>query len=170
MKFTLSPKVRGAQTPVFHEGSAGIDLITPVDIVFPIHAPFPCQFVVDTGVIIDLEQDDRHYFILPRSSWSKLNLRIANTVGLIDYGYRGPQDTLKVVVERSSPILTRIVSPDFEVRYDARSETLDQVAFRAGDRFCQIVIMQHVQDSFNYVPFDDWSINTSRGGFGSTGK
>lgn len=218
MKFTLHPNVPGAQTPIGHAGSAGIDLITPVDIILPDHIDGPVQFVVDTGVIIDLEDPQLYYQILPRSSWSKLNLRLANTVGVIDYAYRGPNDTIKVVIERSSPVIHRMKkrwdlldwmdANDYDYRgyddnwpiagnmhkivkmvpehlrqfvvYNEEKDTwhfdeiertrLDEVPFKAGERFCQIVVMRHENTGLNYVPYDSWGHTTSRGGFGSTGK
>jgi len=168
IKFTLSPNVPNAQKPVFNAGSAGIDLITPVDIIFPEGYKYPLQFVVDTGVIVDLGEDTRHFIIYPRSSWAGLNLRIANTVGVIDHKYRGERDTLKVVVERTAATLRRVITvPD---GIGVEHTKLPELVYKAGERFCQIVILNHVDDGFQYVPFDYWPHKTNRGGFGSTGK
>lgn len=68
----------------FHEGDAGLDLYVLEDTVIrpgetkPIHLGIACE-----------PGDGRAYFLLPRSSISKTPLRLANSVGLIDGGYRG---------------------------------------------------------------------------------
>ena len=72
----------------YHEGDSGLDLFCPNDIL------------VKSGetVKIDLEircealKDNRNnvsYYLYPRSSIVKTPLRLANSVGIIDAGYRG---------------------------------------------------------------------------------
>ena len=72
----------------YHEGDSGLDLFCPKDIL------------VKSGetVKIDLEircealKDNRNnvsYYLYPRSSIVKTPLRLANSVGIIDSGYRG---------------------------------------------------------------------------------
>jgi len=67
----------------FHDGDAGIDLFIPQNINFkpketiPIHMNIAC------------EMDGKPFFLLPRSSISKTPLRLSNSIGLIDAGYRG---------------------------------------------------------------------------------
>ncbi len=72
----------------YHEGDSGLDLFCPNDIL------------VKSGetVKIDLEircealKDNRNnvsYYLYPRSSIAKTPLRLANSVGIIDAGYRG---------------------------------------------------------------------------------
>lgn len=68
----------------FHEGDAGLDLyvldeltIQPGDTA-AIHLGISCE-----------PEDGRAYFLMPRSSISKTPLRMANSIGLIDGGYRG---------------------------------------------------------------------------------
>ncbi len=68
----------------FHEGDAGLDLYVLEDVTIapgetrPIHLGIACEPV-----------DGRAYFLMPRSSISKTPLRMANSIGLIDGGYRG---------------------------------------------------------------------------------
>jgi dUTP pyrophosphatase len=68
----------------FHEGDAGLDLYVIEDTVVgpgetkPIHLGIACE-----------PEDGRAYFLMPRSSISKTPLRMANSIGLIDGGYRG---------------------------------------------------------------------------------
>ena len=72
----------------YHEGDSGLDLFCPNDIL------------VKSGetVKIDLEircealnnnRNNVSYYLYPRSSIVKTPLRLANSVGIIDAGYRG---------------------------------------------------------------------------------
>lgn len=68
----------------FHDGDAGLDL-------FIIH-----EQTVDPGETVKLHlqiacenEENIPYLLMPRSSISKTPLRLANSIGLIDPGYRG---------------------------------------------------------------------------------
>ena len=68
----------------FHEGDAGLDLyVLDAMTIQPgetkaIHLGISCE-----------PENGRAYFLMPRSSISKTPLRMANSIGLIDGGYRG---------------------------------------------------------------------------------
>ncbi len=68
----------------FHSGDAGLDLFVPNDVTIggqttaPIHLKVACEM-----------EGGRPYLLLPRSSIVKTPLRLANSIGLIDGGYRG---------------------------------------------------------------------------------
>ncbi|MCH7731264.1 MAG: dUTP diphosphatase [Candidatus Marinimicrobia bacterium] len=68
----------------FHRGDAGLDLFVVEETTIepgetkPIHHKISCESV-----------DDVPYFLIPRSSISKTPLRMSNSIGLIDGGYRG---------------------------------------------------------------------------------
>jgi len=74
----------------YNEGDSGLDLFFPSDITLKYG---------DCGVKVDLEVqceglDDSternvSYYLYPRSSISKTPIRMANSVGIIDAGYRG---------------------------------------------------------------------------------
>jgi dUTP pyrophosphatase len=97
----------------FHEGDAGLDLyilddltIQPGDTV-AIHLGISCE-----------PEDGRAYFMMPRSSISKTPLRMANSIGLIDGGYRGELiamvDNIKnepYTVEKGQRLF-QVVAPD----------------------------------------------------------
>jgi dUTP pyrophosphatase len=68
----------------FHEGDAGLDLYVLEDITIE---PGETK-AIKLGVACEPE-DGRAYFLMPRSSISKTPLRLANSIGLIDGGYRG---------------------------------------------------------------------------------
>jgi dUTP pyrophosphatase len=64
-------------------GDAGYDLIVPERIVVPARA---LAFTIDHKVRCAA---DSSFFLVPRSSISKTPLRMANSIGIIDVGYRG---------------------------------------------------------------------------------
>ena len=68
----------------FHDGDAGLDLYVLEDITFD---PGETKLI---KLGISCEPDDgRAYYLFPRSSISKTPLRMSNSIGLIDGGYRG---------------------------------------------------------------------------------
>ena len=72
----------------FHQGDAGYDLFVPNDIIFENEGT---QFI-DFGIkceMIDENNNPMSYYLYPRSSISKTPLIMANSVGIIDAGYRG---------------------------------------------------------------------------------
>ena len=68
----------------FHEGDAGLDLYVLEDIYFEAGETKTLKM----GISCEPE-DGKAYYLLPRSSISKTPLRMANSIGLIDGGYRG---------------------------------------------------------------------------------
>ena len=68
----------------FHAGDAGLDLFVIEDQVIPAKSthPIPLQIACENV-------DNKAYYLFPRSSISKTPLRLANSIGLIDGGYRG---------------------------------------------------------------------------------
>ncbi len=68
----------------FHDGDAGLDLYVIEDTHFEPGETRP----VKLGIACEPE-DNHAYYLFPRSSISKTPLRMANSIGLIDGGYRG---------------------------------------------------------------------------------
>jgi len=98
-----------------YQNDSGVDLYCPEDVVVPAKS---LGFVIDLGVaaeVYTLKGDwyqnvvtmgrDRYvkrnlgYWILPRSSIGKTPLRLSNSIGLVDSGYRGE---LKAIVDNHS--------------------------------------------------------------------
>tara|TARA_B100000795_G_scaffold264463_1_gene244988 strand:+ start:1054 stop:1596 length:543 start_codon:yes stop_codon:yes gene_type:complete len=78
----------------YHAGDSGLDLFTPFDVEFKPHElgkivdlKISCEFY-DTEKC-SLHHQYKSYYLYPRSSLSKTPLRMANSVGIIDAGYRG---------------------------------------------------------------------------------
>ena len=77
----------------YHEGDSGLDLFINETITVPANV---LSFKIDTGISCEAfedksKQQNISYFLYPRSSMgAKTPLRLSNSIGLIDSGYRGP--------------------------------------------------------------------------------
>jgi|TARA_B110000305_G_C18966454_1_gene415077 dUTP pyrophosphatase len=124
------------------------------------------QYHTDLYIEPCIDETVYHTNIFPRSSISKYNLILANSIGLIDAGYRGellvrfkyiyqPEDMFISVhgQQTSTPLFTKV--------------NMDSIYSR-GDRIGQLVIAETQTVEFEIV---DELTNTDRGdgGFGSTG-
>ena len=124
----------------FHPGDSGLDIyIIENQIINP-------GETIRLKLGISCENlDAKSYFLMPRSSISKTPLRLANSVGLIDAGYRGE---IMAAVDNIK---------DFAYEVEI------------GQRLFQIVAMD---GSAIHFELSDHLSETTRGadGFGSTGK
>ena len=124
----------------FHDGDAGLDVyIINEQTVQPdettlIHLQIACE-----------SEDGRPYLLMPRSSIAKTPLRLCNSIGLIDGGYRGE---IMAVVDNIKK---------------------DPYTLRPGQRLFQLVSPD--LSAIKFIIVDKLS-DTSRGsgGFGSTGE
>ena len=124
----------------FYEGDAGLDLyIVSKQTIDPnestlIHLGISCENL-----------DNKPYMLMPRSSIAKTPLRLSNSVGLIDAGYRG------------------------EIM--AAVDNIKNIPFtlEVGQRLFQLVGMDGSEINFELVENLSTSSRGS-GGFGSTGK
>ena len=123
-----------------HLTDSGFDLVCPAEVMVPARS----TVFVDLGVRTMREGSNCGYYLYPRSSLSKTPLRLANSVGIIDAGYRG---TLKAAVDNTS-------DADYTIR--------------RGDRLFQICLPTLEPFAVLFAPV---SRDTERGegGFGSTG-
>jgi len=77
-----------------HPGDVGIDLVFPSDISI---GPNEVSFKIDLMVAVQCLDVtaiknrfvDQPFFVVPRSSIVKTALRLSNSIGIIDAGYRG---------------------------------------------------------------------------------
>lgn len=131
-----------AQVPTYaHDSDAAADMYALEDITIQ---PHKHGIPVKTGVHIQLPEG-WVAFVLPRSSMgAKTPLRLSNSVGVIDSGYRG------------------------EVRaiYDNISD--DPYEIHKGDRIAQMLVMPSYRFKANVVDSLEDS-DRGEGGFGSTG-
>ena len=68
----------------FHDGDAGLDLYILENLIFK---PNDTK-LIKLGISCE-PLDGKAYYLMPRSSISKTPLRMSNSIGLIDGGYRG---------------------------------------------------------------------------------
>lgn len=133
----------GAKVPTFaHDTDAAADLYAMAEQVIPAHS---YGNKIGTGVKIQLPEGWLA-MILPRSSMgTKTPLRLSNSVGLIDSGYRG----------------------ELGVLYDNTSD--EDYKINAGDRIAQLLVMPSYRFKAEVV---DVLADSDRGetGFGDSGK
>lgn len=129
----------------FHEGDAGLDLFCPVDLTVPAGA---ISFKIPLGVACAAENAQGQsvsYYLYPRSSMgAKTPLRLSNSVGIIDRGYRG----------EITAFVDNISQQPFQIR--------------AGERYFQLCAGDLTEISMCLVSELN-STTRGTGGFGSTG-
>ena len=88
-------------TPILsEEGSVGYDIALPQD-AGCVMMPYDSRRKIDTGIIFKVPEKC-WVLLAPRSSSRKKNVRISNTIGIIDPSYCGPGDHLQVDLSRES--------------------------------------------------------------------
>ncbi len=123
----------------FHDGDAGLDLYVLEDIQFE---PGETK-AIKLGISCEPE-DGKAYYLFPRSSISKTPLRMANSIGLIDGGYRG-----------------EIIAMCDNIKSEAYTA-------EKGQRLFQLVATDNSSIHFELV--EELEMTTrGTGGFGSTG-
>jgi dUTPase len=109
-------------------------------------------------------KENLHVFLMPRSSISSKNLVLANSVGLIDNGYRG---TIKVRFKY-------ITQPEDLFVYEGSvflSVNTNKI-YQNGDKIAQLVFAETIAPKIeedNHSILTEIITNRASGGFGSTG-
>ena len=124
----------------FHSGDAGLDLYILQDQVIKAGETSKIKLGISCET-----KDKKGYFLFPRSSISKTPIRLANSIGLIDGGYRGE--------------LVGMVDNIYDEDYHVKS----------GERYFQLVAVDSSPIEFELVEELSES-SRGEGGFGSTGK
>ena len=130
-----------------HEGDSGIDLIVPYDIPAPDkERVYTIDHLIQCQLINSENNKDVSYYLYPRSSISKTPFMMANSVGIIDAGYRGN-------------IMAKVIKFGFTINTN----------INAGDKLFQVCAPD--LKSIQVLVVSELS-ETSRGdgGFGSTNK
>ena len=74
----------------YNEGDSGLDLFCPEEIVIEPGTTRKIDLQIQCEALSDLDGDKNvSYYLYPRSSIIKTPLRLSNSVGIIDAGYRG---------------------------------------------------------------------------------
>jgi dUTP pyrophosphatase len=151
---------------------AGIDIVTPIDIVIPPTetAAFKIPLGVKAVCLKEYKINGYYfpitYFLMARSSICKTGLVMANSVGLIDIGYRGE---LKAPVYNftKKPIIIKKGTSLFQICTTSGDPPQDYLVLNQTDP-------KHIKTIRMYFGSADGSIPapTIRGveGFGSTGS
>ena len=72
----------------YHPGDSGLDLFCPKDILVKSGETVKIDLEIQCEALND-NRNNVSYYLYPRSSIVKTPLRLANSVGIIDAGYRG---------------------------------------------------------------------------------
>ena len=155
----------GVQLPVYaHETDAGLDIYAREEITI---APGETK-IIGTGIRTAIPEG---YAILiqPRSGQSvKTKLRIANTPGLIDSGYR---DEIGVIIENIEPPF-KDIDYDFDDNGEIHIKSIlhgQSYTIAEGQRFAQMRLVQVPKAEFVQVESVGEIGEDRGGGFGSTG-
>ena len=144
-KVTVGDETFEAKLPKLGtKDSAGVDISTPYKFTLK---PGETHFV-NTGLIVKAPRGFC-ILILPRSGLaSKHGITVANSPGLIDRDYCGPEDIIKVALVNNGS---------------------KEKVFEAGDRVAQMMFVPYVSPDWDIQTSPDFASKMSRGGFGSTG-
>lgn len=150
------------------EGDAGMDLVaTSVD-----HSD---EYYIEYGTGLAVEIPEGYVgLIFPRSSNSKKDLQLCNSVGVIDSGYRGEIKLRYRRIINPTPKRNFVVT-DVEFQEELKSKVpilrikADFSCYGVGDKVGQIIIIPIPLISFNEVQKLSETVRCD-GGFGSTGK
>jgi len=119
----------------------------------------------DTGISLDSlkRNSEEHIYTLvyPRSSISKKNLLLCNSVGLIDPNYR---DTIKLRFKYIYQPCDLITYANNDLLVNINEEKI----YSIGDKIGQLVFVKSFPVNFEYVP--ELIPSDRVGGFGSTGE
>lgn len=114
---------------------------------------------------------DYDVLAMPRSSISKYNLVLANSIGLIDADYRGEiLVRFKYIWQPEDYLINTKISNDGSplYQYIAGNPNIDKI-YKKGDKICQLKITRVEHAAFSLVDSLD-TTNRGEGGFGSTDR
>lgn len=116
---------------------------------------------VDGFQPVNSPNEDIYTFVFPRSSISKYNLLLANSVGIVDSGYRGSiKVRFKYILQPEDLFI--VSNGSLRAQVD-----LDKI-YQKGDKVCQLIFQKHFHPTIEFVSSLEES-ERSEGGFGSTG-
>ena len=148
MKIKIKKLHNNAKIPAYAKpGDAGMDLTSISKVFADGKNGFEKYIEYDTGLAMEIP-NGYVGLLFPRSSVSKKDLCLANCVGVVDSGYRGP----------------------IKLRFKATNgnSKLAEI-YEVGERVGQIIIMP--VPFFHFEEVDELSdTNRGEGGFGSTGN
>ena len=127
----------------FHNGDSGLDLFCPETIIVKPGETKCIDLMIQCEGISEELQQNVSFYLYPRSSIFKTGVRMANSVGIIDAGYRG---NIKVALD---------------------NHTSEDYSIKSGDRLFQICGPQ--LECITALIVNELSeTDRGSGGFGST--
>lgn len=171
---------KGIINPPVNKGDAGFDIVAVNQprvigsIYQGLHYTAISHIEYDTEINIEPEliNDNYEFYMLlyPRSSIIKTNLVLANSVGVIDSGYRG---NIKVCFKYiAQPEDIKIVEGKSFRGKNAKGIVTSinpQRVYQQGDKIAQLIPAKHKDLNLNHV-FKISETDRGQGGFGSTGS
>ncbi len=162
MEIKIKKLDKNAVIPKYSKyGDAGMDLVaTSVD--------YSNEYYIEYGTGLAIEIPEGYVgYVFPRSSNSKYDLQLCNSIGIIDSGYRGeiklryrriinPQPGRNFVVSDNNIPPIQWIKADF-------------ACYEIGDKVGQIMILPYPKVEFKEVE-ELSQTERGEGGFGSTGK
>lgn len=144
-----------------HEGDSGIDLYTPEDVSFIPGETKLVNLEIKCQMLDNMTDKCVSYYLYPRSSIYKTPLRLANSVGIIDAGYRGNIMAALTYVPTSEHFL--------EINEQGNLDLIkNKYLLKAGTRIMQICSGD--LSPVNVKLADQLSVTSrAENGFGSTG-
>jgi len=154
-------KSQYSEKKVSYKGDSGIDLFTPEEVTFLPGETKMINLQIKCQMVDNMTENDVSYYLYPRSSISKTPLRLANSVGIIDAGYRGELMVALTYIPTNKHFM--------EINDNGKLDLYDnKFVLSAGTRIVQICSGDLTP--INYELKDELT-ETERdgGGFGSTG-
>ena len=120
----------------YHDGDSGLDLFFPKDVSLKYG---DCGILVDLGIQCEAfsgsdSQKNSSYYLYPRSSISKTPIRMSNSVGIIDSGYRG---NLIVALDHIDPNIREYTIQKGTRLFQICSPTLEPIRMQVTDRLSE---------------------------------
>ena len=162
------------------DGDAGYDIvaISPPRVIGSIyqglHYTAISHIEYDTEIKVqpeknNLEKYDFYLLLYPRSSIVKTNLVLANSVGVIDSGYRGNiKVCFKYIIQPEDMKIVEGKSFSGGKAKGIVSSVNPQRVYQEGDKIAQLIPCKHNNMKIQRVDSLD-STDRGEGGFGSTG-
>lgn len=150
-----------SEKKVSYKGDSGIDLFTPEEVIFLPGETKMVNLQIKCQMVDNMTENDVSYYLYPRSSISKTPLRLANSVGIIDAGYRGELMVALTYIPTNKHFM--------EINDNGKLDLYDnKFVLSAGTRIVQICSGDLTP--INYELKDELTeTERDNGGFGSTG-
>lgn len=142
-------------------GDAGMDVCSAIDVVIEPEE----TVIIPTGMKMAIPEG-YEIQVRPRSGISyKTPLRVANSPGTIDSGYR---DEIGIIIHNSSRKIESFQEKDI-LTLESKENKMGSYSIKKGDRIAQIVLKRVPRINFTLVDSVKNIGKDRGGGFGSTG-